>query len=112
MFLNKTYYFPLTGKLRLNKCGGWIRKDESNYKVGIQNKIKKTSTSVGYFWYDRPITSLLYTTLKKMTGSSNKLPVLEKEFKSFFNVEKLKFARELKKDHKIVSLFKLPRNVK
>ena len=106
LFLNKTYYFPLTGKIMLNKCGGWIRRDESNHRVGSTNSIKKTSSSVGFFWYDRPIGSMFFTKIKKMTGSSNILPVLEKEFKKTFNIEKLKFSKELKEIHKIVDIKK------
>lgn len=104
LFMGRTYYFFLTGKLMLNKCGNWIRKDTSNYKVGQENKLKKTNSNIGFFWYERPIRPLMYTRLKKNNGSSNPLPILQKEYLSKNNVDRLKTTKELKKEKKFVLL--------
>lgn len=101
IFMNKTYYFPMTGRIMLNKCGNWIKKDESNYKVGQLNQLKKTNWSLGFFWYERLFSSLMFTKLKKMTGSTNILPLLERDYKKTNNIDNLKTANELKEKFKI-----------
>jgi hypothetical protein len=86
-FLNKPLYFLFGGNIRLNKCGNWIKK---NWKKNTQNELIKTSQSIGLFWYNRPSFRFEYAMkIKKLTGSSNRLPVIENEWKQSKNVDDL-----------------------
>ena len=107
-FLNKPLYFPLMGKARLNKCGNWIKKDKSNMKVAQTGKVKKTDSSLGIYWYHRPFAQWYYYRLKKMTGSTNILPGLQKAWKETFEIQLLSTAVELKKNDEF-RIVKLPK---
>ena len=76
-FFNRPFYFFLGGKIRLNKCGNWIRKDRSH---GSNGSLKKVRQTLGLFWYDRILYRHEFSfKLKKLTGSTNRLPKIEKE---------------------------------
>lgn len=96
LFLNRGLYFPLMGKAKINRCGNWIRKDHSNAKVAKENKLKVASHALGIYWYHRPFINMSYATLKKMTGTSNVFPVLEKQWKEENNAADLPTANDLK----------------
>jgi hypothetical protein len=99
-FLKRSMYFFFGGDLMLNKCGNWIRE---NKKEGL----KKANSSVGLFWFNRPCKRFEYAfKLKKQTGSSNRLPVIENEWKESNDIGLLKTLTVLKKELTISKFFK------
>lgn len=78
-FLNGPSYFLYTGILE---------KVKYRPRVIINRGIKKIiSSSIGFMWYHRP-SELFFICckLKKLTGSTNKLPEIEKIYKNNFDV--------------------------
>ena len=108
LFLNRGLYFPLMGKAKINRCGNWIRKDHSNAKVAKENKLKVASHALGIYWYHRPFKNMAYVTLKKMTGTTNVFPVLEKQWKEENEAADLPTTNELKnsKDTRIIKTYR------
>jgi hypothetical protein len=99
-FLKRSLYFFFGGSLKINKCGNWIRE---NKKEGL----KKANWSIGLFWYNRPCRRFEYAfKLKKQTGSSNRLPIIENEWKKSNDIGLLKTLCELKKEFSISKFFK------
>lgn len=78
-FLEGPSYFLYTGILA---------KVKYRPRVIINKGIKKIiSSSIGFMWYHRPSELFfLCCKLKKLTGSSNKLPEIEKVYKNNFDV--------------------------
>lgn len=97
VFMKKPMYFPLTGKVMLNKCGNWIRTDQSNMEVFKKRVKKEVGHSLGFFWHHRPIQSFRFIRLIKSSGSTNRLPAIEKQWKEANDITLLKKSSELKK---------------
>lgn len=94
-FMKETMYFPFMGKATINRCGGWIRQDQSNNKVAKLNILKKVENSVGIYWYNRPLLNMKHIRLKKMKGSTGALPQIENEWKKFNDAGSLPTTTEL-----------------
>lgn len=95
-FLKRKMYFFFGGEIMLNKCGNWIR----DRKLG---GLKKAAESIGWFWFNRPCKRFEYAfKLKKQTGSSNRLPLIENEWKESNDVGILKTLSQLKKEGYII----------
>ena len=89
----KAIYFPL---------GGFMKKVRFDSGVKSQRKKKAYSDgAIGFFWYQRPSKKMAYMVLiKKLTGSSNRIPKIEELYKSNFNKDLLPiFDREIKKQY-------------
>lgn len=78
-FLEGPSYFLYTGALQ---------KVKYRPRIIINKGIKKLiSSSIGFMWYQRPSELFfLCCKLEKLTGSTNKLPKIEKVFKNNFDV--------------------------
>ena len=78
-FLNGPSYFLYTGLLT---------KVKYRPRVIINRGIKKIiSNSIGFMWYQRPSELFfLCTKLEKLTGSSNRIPKIEKIYKNNFDI--------------------------
>ena len=100
-FLNRPFYFFLSGNLMLNKAGNTIRE---NRIVG--NKIvpfKKIGQTINLCWYNRPCERFFRCIkIKKLSGSTNRLPLIEKEWKQSNDVDKLPSIDTLRQIQPIV----------
>jgi hypothetical protein len=93
-FLKRPYYFFFGGKLKLGRCGNFIRKNAKNGKP-IAGK------SIGLLWYDRPSPRFWFSIdILKLTGSTNSLPKIEREWKEKNDVSLLPLISRLRKDLK------------
>lgn len=98
-------YFPLGGFVKKVLYSKWAR-------FQSRGKTKKTLTvsegAIGLFWYMRPSIKMYYmVSLKKLTGSSNRIPKIEKIFKDNFNKDLLPiFKTEIKKGSKNKTLYR------
>ena len=99
LYLKKTMYFPLTGRLKLNRCGGWIR---TFYTNKYEPELKKTNHALGFYWYEKTHDFFMFTKVKKLVGSTNILTRLEKEWTSKNDITLLPTAKELKKLHQVI----------
>lgn len=76
-------YFPLGGFLKKVVYPKWRR---FQARGNSKPKLCETNGSIGLFWYMRPSSRMYYMIkLKKLTGSSNRLPKLEDRFKNIIN---------------------------
>lgn len=80
-FLNNSVYFPFGGFLKKVLYGKWRAnqiKPNTNRK---KTTFRMIDNAIGLFWYKRPSVKMFYMVkLVKLTGSSNQLPKIEKEF--------------------------------
>ena len=96
-FFNRPYYFLLGGKVMLNRCGGWIRRDHS--KGVAKTRLKSVRDTLGLFWHQRAISRFEFCLkLKKLTGSTGRLPRIEKEWLAANDVGELKTVPQLKEE--------------
>jgi hypothetical protein len=76
-------YFPLGGFLKKVLYPKWSR---FQARGSSKKQISGTEGSIGLFWYMRPSSRMYYMVkIKKLTGSSNRLPKLESRFKNIIN---------------------------
>jgi len=92
----KSIYFPLGGFMKKVRYPKWVR---FMAKGSSDKRISGGSNAIGLFWYLRGSQKMHYmVTLKKLTGSSNRIPEIEKVYNSNFNKDLLPiFSEELKK---------------
>ena len=92
----KSVYFPLGGFLKKVRYPKWVR---YMAKGKGPKQISGGNNAIGLFWYVRPTMKMYHmVTIKKLTGSSNRLPIIEKIYNSNFNKDLLPiFSVELKK---------------
>ena len=105
LFLNQPMYFLFGGKVMLNRCGGFIDRDKSNKKVQALKVLKEFNNSLGFFWHERPIQTFKHVKLAKLAGSTNRLPILCKEWIDRNDILKLYTSRELKKKKKFLKIY-------
>lgn len=93
---NRPIYFPLGGFMKKVTYPKWVR---FMAKGKSEKRISGGDNAIGLFWYQRPSPKMFYMVkLKKLTGSSNRLPVAEKFYLDNFNKDILPiFNTELKK---------------
>lgn len=73
----ESVYFPLGGFVKKIIYPKWRNKKQPG---------KGSDGSIGLFWYQRPSSRMFYMVkLKKLTGSSNRLPKMEQQFKNIIN---------------------------
>jgi hypothetical protein len=89
-------YFPLGGFLKKVTYPKWVRYMR---KGTSEKQISGGDNAIGLFWYLRPSMKMYYMVqIKKLTGSSNRLPQIEKTYNNNFNKDLLPiFKPELKK---------------
>lgn len=101
---NAVLYFPLGGFLKKVTYPTWthfMSKGKSKkQRSGGQN-------AIGLFWFLRPSAKMFYLVkLKKLTGSTNRLPKVEENYNRIYNKDLLPiFKSELKKGRKNKTLF-------
>lgn len=77
-FLEFDLYFFFGGKFKKVSCGSKFAKQKTT-----DNKLIEIPTAVGFFWYLRPCARFWFSfKVKKMIGSTNIIPQIEKEWKS------------------------------
>lgn len=94
---NGSIYFPLGGfmkKVAYKKWARYMKRGSSNKK-----ELVGSNGSVGFFWYLRPSPRFMFLLkIKKLTGSTNRLPVIERKYKNRYNKDLLPiFEDEFKK---------------
>lgn len=89
-------YFPLGGFMKKVTYPKWIR---FMAKGTSAKRISGGDNAIGLFWFLRPSMKMHYlVSIKKLTGSSNRIPNIEKKYTSNFNKDLLPiFNQELKK---------------
>jgi hypothetical protein len=99
----KSIYFPLGGfmkKVRYPKWNAWMPK-------GKGKKQLSKNEAIGLFWYQRASKKMQYMVcLRKLTGSSNRIPKIEEFYKNNFNIDLLPiFNTEMKRQFKNKTLY-------
>ena len=102
----KPMYFFLGGKMRITTLPSW-----KNYQLRGKAKTKElhiSENAIGLFWYNKPSERLHYMVkCKKLTGSTNKLPKIERLFVKNHNKDFLPiFTEEQRKGKKYKTLYK------
>lgn len=100
-FLNFDIYFFLGGKITKTRCGNKIASQKTK-----DGKLITINPSVGLLWYNRPSSRWWFSlSIKKQAGSTNMLPLIEKEWKAENDVGMLphygKKIQEIRKENKI-----------
>lgn len=92
----KTYFF-LGGFMRIVIISSWGRKQKRGYSDKLE--YCRVDKAIGLFWFYRPSLKMHFmVALKKLTGSSNMIPKIEKIFKQNQDKDLLPtFTEELKK---------------
>lgn len=97
-------YFPLGGfmkKVKYSKWNAWMPKGKAG------KKLNQSDGAIGLFWYQRASKKMAYMVmLKKLTGSSNRIPKIEEIYKTNFNKDLLPiFEQEIKKQYAQKNLY-------
>ena len=100
----KSIYFPLGGFMKKVVYPKW-RQYMSKGKG--EKRLSGSEGSIGLFWYQRPSSRMFYMVqIKKLTGSSNRLPKLEGRFKNIINKDLIPiFKPEINKKKETKSLY-------
>lgn len=94
-FLNRRFYFLFGGYITKVRCGNWIRETKN------KKSFSKASHSIGLFWYNRPCARFWFSfTLRKMKGSSNQIPKIEKDWKNSNDIFQLPLSKVKKRELK------------
>lgn len=94
-FLNRKFYFFLGGYIFKVRCGNWIRKTKGKEDYSIADH------SIGLFWYLRPCARFWFSvSIRKQKGSSNMIPVIEKQWKKENDIQSLSLSKDFKKELK------------
>lgn len=92
-FFKRPVYFLFGGRIMKTRCGNWIRKVKSSEKLTITNH------SVGLFWFFRPCARFWFSmNIKKVSGSTNAIPKIEKEWKNENDITSLPLSSMTKKE--------------
>ena len=99
-------YFFLGGKMKIVRYSTWVNKQPKGHSKEL--KFCKADNALGLFWFLRPSKKTLYMVkIKKLTGSTNAIPQIEKRFNQIHNKDLLPiFTEERKKGMKHKTLFK------
>jgi len=89
-------YFPLGGFMKKVTYPKWVR---FMAKGKSEKRISGGNNALGLFWFVRPSMKMYYlVSIKKLTGSSNRIPDIEKVYVNNFNKDLLPiFNQELRK---------------
>jgi len=97
--INKSLYFPFGGYIKKVVYPTWVRFQKGRKAGGDK--------ALGIYWYLRPSQKMYFMVeLKKLTGTTNRIPVLEAHYKNSFNKDLLPiFKTELKQSKKNKTLY-------
>lgn len=93
---NKSIYFFLGGFIKKVAYQKWTR----FMKRGTQDKqiVGSDGKAIGLFWYHRPSQKMYYMVkLKKLTGTTNVLPQIERMYENHYNKDLLPIFDQEKK---------------
>lgn len=105
LYTNKgSMYFPLGGFLKKVVYPKWSRMQS---RGSSKKQLCEADKAIGLFWYLRPSVRMYYMVkIKKLTGSSNRLPKLESRFKNIINKDLIPiFKPELNKKKENKTLY-------
>lgn len=100
----KSMYFPLGGFMKKVRYKSWVNYQSRGTKP---KELIRSDGAIGLFWYMRPTARLYFMVqIKKLTGSTNRIPKIEKIFLDNFNRDNLPtFIDELRKAEKSKNLY-------